>query len=165
MKSVPLRCGMGGIGEQVATVPGVCPLAARAGAVQVPSWRLLTTVIRRILLVEDEPGVRQAIRTLLERAGFSVAVATDGAEAWELLSRGPRPVAILVDLYTPRMSGHDLVARVRRTPRLALVPIIAMSGGSHASGTRPSAEAFLEKPFSPEQLELALRRVGAADEP
>ena len=117
-------------------------------------------LIRRALLVEDDPGMQDAIRALLERAGFHVAVARDGAEAWELLGRGPRPSALLVDLYTPRMTGHDLVARVRRTPRLASVPIIAMSGES-ARRTRPAAEAFLEKPFSREQLEWALARVGA----
>jgi CheY-like chemotaxis protein len=117
-------------------------------------------LIRRALLVEDDPGMQDAIRALLERAGFHVAVARDGAEAWELLGRGPRPSALLVDLYTPRMTGHDLVARVRRTPRLASVPIIAMSG-EPARRTRPAAEAFLEKPFSREQLEWALERVGA----
>jgi len=118
------------------------------------------TIIRSILLVEDDAGMRAAIRALLERAGFRVSDARDGAEAWELLSRGPRPSAILADLYTPRMSGHDLVARVRRTPRLAAIPIIAMSG-ERAGRDRPAAEAFLEKPFSREQLEWALDRVGA----
>jgi CheY-like chemotaxis protein len=118
------------------------------------------TLVRRVLLVEDDPGMREAIRALLERAGFHVAAARDGAEAWELLSRGPRPAAILADLYTPRMTGHDLVARIRRTPRLAAVPIIAMSGAP-ADRARPAAEAFLEKPFSREQLEWALARVGA----
>jgi CheY-like chemotaxis protein len=117
-------------------------------------------LVRRVLLVEDDPGMREAIRALLERAGFHVALARDGAEAWELLGRGPRPTAILADLYTPRMTGHDLVARVRRTPRLAAVPIIAMSG-ARADRARPAAEAFLEKPFSREQLEWALARVGA----
>jgi CheY-like chemotaxis protein len=112
------------------------------------------------MLVEDDPGMRDAIRALLERAGFHVCLARDGAEAWDLLARGPRPVAILADLYTPRMTGHDLVARVRRTPRLATVPIIAMSGAP-ADRARPAAEAFLEKPFSREQLEWALARVGA----
>ncbi len=105
--------------------------------------------------------MRDAIRALLERAGFHVAVARDGAEGWELLSRGPRPVAVLADLYTPRMTGHDLVARIRRTPRLAAIPVIAMSG-ERADRARPAAEAFLEKPFSREQLEWALARVGAA---
>ncbi|WP_248361094.1 response regulator [Anaeromyxobacter oryzae] len=119
------------------------------------------TLIRRVLLVEDDPGMRDAIRALLVRVGFQVAVATDSAEAWELLGRGPRPAAILVDLYTPRMTGHDLVARVRRTPRLAQVPIIAMSG-ERATRDRPAAEAFLEKPFSREQLEWALHEVGAS---
>jgi CheY-like chemotaxis protein len=117
------------------------------------------TLIRRVLLVEDDPAMRGAIRELLEHVGYQVAAAADGAEAWELLSRGPRPAAILVDLYTPRMTGHDLVARVRRTPRLSAVPIIVMSG-ERASRDRPAAEAFLEKPFSREQLEWALREVG-----
>lgn len=75
-------------------------------------------IIRRVLLVEDDPGMREAITSLLGRAGFVVTAARDGAEGWELLARGPRPAALLVDLYTPRMTGHDLVARVRRTPRL-----------------------------------------------
>ena len=117
-------------------------------------------VIRRVLLVEDDAGMRDVIRALLERAGLRVTAAADGAEAWELLGQGPRPAAILVDLYTPRMTGHDLVARIRRTPRLAAVPIIAMSG-ERAERGRPVAEAFLEKPFSREQLEWALERVGA----
>lgn len=117
-------------------------------------------IIRRILLVEDDPGSREAIRTLLEASGFAVTVACDGAEAWELLARGPRPIAVLADLYTPRMTGHDLVARIRRTPRLARVPVIAMSGAGLAE-VRPRAEAFLEKPFSREELEGALRSVGA----
>jgi len=119
------------------------------------------TVIRRILLVEDDEGMRDAIRTLLERAGFHVAAAHDGAEAWEILSRGPRPAAILADLYTPRMTGHDLVARIRRTPRLAAIPVIAMSGQRATRDRPPATEAFLEKPFSREQLEWALERVGA----
>ena len=123
---------------------------------------MLGTLIRRVLLVEDDPGMRDAIRTLLEHVGFQVASASDGAEAWDLLSRGPRPAAILVDLYTPRMTGHDLVARVMRTPRLSAVPIIAMSG-ERASRDRPVAVAFLEKPFSREQLEWALERAGLGD--
>jgi two-component system, chemotaxis family, chemotaxis protein CheY len=125
---------------------------------------MLGTLIRRVLLVEDDPGMRDAIRALLERVGYQVAAVNDGAEAWELLARGPRPAVILVDLYTPRMTGHDLVARVRRTPRLAAVPIIAMSG-ERASRDRPAAEAFLEKPFSREQLEWALERAGLGEAP
>jgi CheY-like chemotaxis protein len=116
-------------------------------------------IIRRVLLVEDDAGMREAIRALLSRAGFQVVSAADGVQAWELLGRGPRFAAILVDLYTPRMTGHDLVARVRRTPRFREVPIIAMSGD--ARGDVPAAQAFLEKPFSREQLEQVLADVGA----
>src|SRR5512140_2778726 len=96
------------------------------------------SLIRRVLLVEDDPGMRDAIRALLEHVGFHVSPASDGAEAWALLSRGPRPAAILVDLYTPRMTGHDLVARVMRTARFAPVPIIAMSA-ERANLDRPTA--------------------------
>ncbi len=117
-------------------------------------------IIRRVLLVEDDPGMREAIRVLLARVGYQVAAASDGVQAWEMLGRGPRFAAILVDLYTPRMTGHDLVARVRRTPRLDGVPIIAMSAERRRDV--PAAQAFLEKPFSREQLVSALERVGAA---
>ncbi len=117
------------------------------------------TVIRRILVVEDDPGARQTLNAVLVRIGYQVVVAADGAEAWEILGRGPRFAAILVDLYTPRMTGHDLVARVRRSPRLRGVPIIAMSG--ERARSLPDAQAFLEKPFSREQLERALASVGA----
>ncbi len=117
------------------------------------------TIIRRILLVEDDPGVREALRLLLVRVGFQVVAATNGVDAWELLGRGPRFAAILVDLCTPRMTGNDLVARVRRTPRLSEVPIIAMSG--ERGPDVPAAHAFLEKPFSREQLVDALDSVGA----
>src|SRR5512147_1799078 len=117
------------------------------------------TVIRRILLVDDDPAVREALRALLVRVGFQVVVASNGVEAWELLGRGPRFAAILVDLYTPRMTGNDLVARVRRMPRLSEVPIIAMSG--ERGPDVPAAQAFLEKPFSRQQLVDALARVGA----
>ena len=120
---------------------------------------MATNLIRRVLLVEDDPGVRDAIRGLLVRFGFLVTAAADGAEAWSLLGRGPRFAAILVDLRTPRMTGNDLVARVRRTPRLRAVPIIAMSAASGPD--RPATEAFLEKPFSREELEAALARVVA----
>ena len=117
-------------------------------------------IIRRVLLVEDDPGMREAIRALLARVGYQVAAVSDGVQAWEMLGRGPRFAAILVDLYTPRMTGHDLVARVRRTPRLSGVPIIAMSAERRRDV--PAAQAFLEKPFSREQLVSALERVGAA---
>jgi len=119
-----------------------------------------TNLIRRILLVEDDVAVRDAIGALLVRSGFQVTAASDGVEAWGLLGRGPRYAAIMVDLYTPRMTGHDLVARVRRTPRLCAVPIIAMSA-DHGPD-RPASEAFLEKPFTREELEAVLERVIAA---
>ncbi len=104
--------------------------------------------------------MREMLHALLGYAGFRVAPASNGVEAWELLGRGPRFSAILVDLHTPRMTGNDLVARVRRTPRLRQVPIIAMSG--ERGPDVPAAQVFLEKPFSREQLVEALVSVGAS---
>ncbi len=116
-------------------------------------------IIRRVLVVEDDPELREAVRALLARAGYRVSVAADGVTAWDLIVRGPRFAVVVLDLYTPRMTGHDLVARVRRTPRLREVPIIAMSGD--ARGDVPAAQAFLAKPFSSEELHRALADVGA----
>ena len=106
--------------------------------------------------------MRETLRALLGCVGFQVALASNGVEAWELLRRGPRFAAILVDLHTPRMTGNDLVARVRRVARLAEVPIIGMSG-QHGPDV-PATQAFLQKPFSLEQLVQALASAGVRTE-
>ncbi len=97
-----------------------------------------------LLVVEDEPTIRQLFATLLSSAGFSVAQAQDGFAALEEVRR-KRPALILSDLNMPRMTGFELLSVIRR--RFPSIHVIAMSG-AFAGDSVPAgvaADAFYEK--------------------
>lgn len=97
-----------------------------------------------LLVVEDEPTIRELFATLLTSAGYSVAQAQDGFEALEQVSR-QRPALILSDLNMPRMSGFELLSVVRR--RFPSIHVIAMSGAFIGDDVPHgvAADAFYEK--------------------
>jgi len=97
-----------------------------------------------LLVVEDEPTIRQLFAALLTAAGYSVAEAVDGFAALEEVRR-KRPALILSDLNMPRMTGFELLSVVRR--RFPSIRVIAMSG-AFAGDSVPdgvSADAYYEK--------------------
>lgn len=97
-----------------------------------------------LLVVEDEPTIRQLFAALLTAAGYSVAEAVDGFAALEEIRR-KRPALILSDLNMPRMTGFELLSVIRR--RFPAIRVIAMSG-AFAGDAVPegvSADAFYEK--------------------
>jgi CheY-like chemotaxis protein len=97
-----------------------------------------------LLVVEDEPIIRQLFATLLTAAGYSVAEAKDGFAALEEVRR-QRPALILSDLNMPRMTGFELLSIVRR--RFPSIRVIAMSGAFSGDNVPDgvSADAFYEK--------------------
>ena len=99
---------------------------------------------KHLLVVEDEPTIRQLFAALLTSAGFSVAQAQDGFEALEEVRR-KRPALILSDLNMPRMSGFELLSVVRR--RFPAIHVIAMSGAFIGDSVPDgvAADAFYEK--------------------
>ncbi len=113
-----------------------------------------------VLLVEDEPMVRQVAERALTRHGYTVITATNGEEALEVLSRG-EPIELLVsDVVMPLMDGPTMVREARKTrPKL---PILFMSGYAEEQ-LRKSIDidnvAFLPKPFSVQELAEAARKV------
>lgn len=91
----------------------------------------------RILIVDDQPQIRDNCREALEDAGHTVMVAADGQEGLEVYKREPADLVIL-DLYMPKLDGLATIQALRATtPRL---PIIAMSGG----GAFGQAKSFLD---------------------
>ncbi len=99
----------------------------------------------RILLVDDEPLIRETMSFLLVAQGYEVATATDGFEA--LLQLQVKPSDLLIsDLNMPRMSGFELLSIVRQ--QFPELPVIAISGAYESSGEIPSgvmANAFYSK--------------------
>jgi PAS domain S-box-containing protein len=117
---------------------------------------------RRILVVEDEPGVRDIVVRILTKAGFQVRAASDPQEALKLCAEEDLQVeALLTDVIMPGMSGTQLAAEMRRTrPKL---PVLFMSG--YTSGPAPGGQELpadaplLHKPFQTEHLLSALNQL------
>jgi DNA-binding response OmpR family regulator len=110
---------------------------------------------RTILLVEDHPPEREAIRRVLIGQDFRVEATTDYHGAVTLLS-GSVPNLVCLDLTLPRESGFELCEHIRSDTRLRFVPILVMSERSSpedmAHAEYVGANAFLKKPFTREKL-------------
>jgi len=120
---------------------------------------------RRILVVEDEPLVRIVAVDSLTALGFEVEEAATAAEAREKLAReGPGFDAALIDVGLPDIRGDALVPEVRaRYPELRIVVATGYAEADLAGWfASDSQTGFLEKPYGPERLSAALRRVGIA---
>jgi two-component system, OmpR family, phosphate regulon sensor histidine kinase PhoR len=113
----------------------------------------------RILVVDDELGVREGCRKILASEGYDVVTAGDGKAGLEqFLERGPFSV-LLVDLQMPRMSGLELMREVRsRDPDILPIIITAHATIDTAmEGTRQGAYSYIPKPFTPDELLLVLK--------
>jgi CheY-like chemotaxis protein len=106
---------------------------------------------RRILIVEDDPDIRDALAEAMAEDGAEVIVAADGIDALERLQSGPRPSVILLDLRLPRLGGAEFLRQLRADPRFELVPVITMTAGS---GQAESSDvvARLHKPIDIDDL-------------
>ena len=119
--------------------------------------------MRRILIVDDEPSVRDVMATLLSDAGYSVQTAADGHIALEIIDLAP-PDLIITDVMMPHLGGWALLDRIHEgNPGL---PVIVMSAGDWIRRRRttpiPDHAVFLGKPFAVEELlELVVRLTGS----
>ncbi len=113
----------------------------------------------RVLLVEDQPELRELIRGLLEGA-FEMSVAADGAEGLERIL-AERPDLVISDVMMPRTSGVELCAAVKADPRLRATPVVLLTAksGSEAvlEGYASGADDFVTKPFHPRVLVARVR--------
>ena len=122
---------------------------------------------RRILVAEDSPTMREVARALLERAGFAVDVASNGAEAVSCATAG-RYALILMDINMPRLDGVEAALLIRALGDPAdAVPILAMTAEQGQDRLEDILEAgmngYLSKPFGRAQLLQAIAPwVGAA---
>ena len=103
-----------------------------------------------VLIVDDEPSVREFLAFVLEDEGFEVATACDGCEALKKVEQKP-PDLIVTDLMMPQMDGYDLIDHLRQE-RAPVKAIIAMSAINVARGRQLEADLFLAKPFEVEQV-------------
>jgi two-component system NtrC family sensor kinase len=113
----------------------------------------------RILVVEDDAGVRREATDVLEDAGYRVDQASDGLQALTRLGQSPRPNLILLDLMLPGLDGWQLRAAQLASPTLADIPVLVMSGDDSAQARAINADGYLPKPFEANDLLSAVERV------
>jgi CheY-like chemotaxis protein len=88
----------------------------------------------QVLVIEDNPGIREALAESLEDAGYGVSVAPNGAIAiGELRESNDLPCVILLDLMMPEMDGAQFLQELRRDPRLAAVPVVLITADGNAT--------------------------------
>jgi PAS domain S-box-containing protein len=115
-----------------------------------------------ILVVDDEEAVRSSTRRALERAGYTVVAATDGADALRLFTEHDGAVQLVItDVVMPGLGGRELVGRLKiMSPKL---PVLFVSGyteeGVRKQGVLEPGASYLEKPFTPDKLLRKVREV------
>jgi DNA-binding response OmpR family regulator len=82
-----------------------------------------------VLIVEDDPEVREALRRLLSDEGYEVTTAAEGQEGLERLHASPRPWCVVLDLMLPNMDGFEFRVRQMGDPEVAAIPVIVLSAG------------------------------------
>ncbi len=116
----------------------------------------------RILVVEDEPAVRELMCYTLEQAGMEAFTAASAEEALESL-RDELPDAVLIDWMLPNKSGLALARELRETPRTADLPLIIVTARGEevdrVKGLDQGADDYVVKPFSPRELVARIQAV------
>ena len=106
---------------------------------------------QKILVVDDEPAIRELILAVLEDEGYEVIGAGSAFRALELLPR-ERPDLVLMDIMMPEMDGREALRRMREQPDLARIPVVMMSAAYAPDRIGQRFSAFLSKPFDLDHL-------------
>jgi len=130
---------------------------------------------KTILVVDDEPDVREYLRTVLEDAEFNVVTAGDGEEALEVIQR-ERPDFISLDLIMPKKSGHKLLYELKKNKDLSRIPVLIVTAHARDEMGKESLEdilnssvmsgpgTYLEKPVNPLSYVRSIQRALGLEE-
>ncbi|MFW6172134.1 MAG: response regulator [Elusimicrobiota bacterium] len=110
--------------------------------------------MEKILIIEDNEFNREIAETTLKKQGYDVITAVDGKEGLEKISQ--KPDLILLDLSLPKVSGWEIVKKVREDEEIRTVPILALTAhamvGDREKAMRMGCSAYLSKPCLPSEL-------------
>ena len=125
--------------------------------------------MQKILVVDDDPGIREVVCFALQKAGYVTAVAADGAQALARFA-ADRPALVVLDILMPELDGVEVCRRLRADPQGRATPIVFLSSKDdevdRIVGLEVGGDDYVAKPFSPRELvarvRAILRRTGAA---
>ncbi|MEX2393385.1 MAG: response regulator [Actinomycetota bacterium] len=116
----------------------------------------------RVLVVDDDPQVLKLLRVNFELEGYDVIEAASGQEAIRA-ARTKRPDVIVCDVMMPGMDGFEVLEQLRADPKTADLPVVLCSAKAQRSdvvhGERSGADAYVTKPFDPQDLLDTVERV------
>ena len=114
------------------------------------------TETRHILVADDEAHIGRIIKIKMEQGPFEVSLAFDGQEAMDILQQEERMDLVVLDLMMPRLSGLDVLDRIRSSDKWKHLPCIILTAAGQEDYERDAreggADEFLTKPFSPKKL-------------
>lgn len=114
----------------------------------------------RVLLIEDEPNIAEAIRFILSRDGFEVVVEDDGARALPRVD-DVQPDLVILDLMLPGMSGLEILSSLRANPKTEALRVLMLTakgqGRDREAAERAGVSAFMSKPFSNAEMRAQVR--------
>lgn len=109
----------------------------------------------QLLLVDDEPGLREAVKDYLQESGFTVQVASNAQEGWELLQQ-TTPDLVISDIMMPQVDGYQFLKQMRDDPRFQTLPVVFLTAKGMTTdriqGYQAGVDAYLPKPFDPDEL-------------
>lgn len=115
----------------------------------------------RILIVDDNRMILQALSDHLESIGYETEVAASGADALEIID-AERPDVIIMDIIMPGMSGIDVTRRIRENPETASIPVIAFTSQSNQGNWGDLFDDYLVKPFGYDVVGEMIEKVRTA---
>ncbi|OLP15630.1 DNA-binding response regulator [Leptolyngbya sp. 'hensonii'] len=109
----------------------------------------------QLLLVDDEPGLREAVQAYLEDSGFTVRAASNAHDGWELMQQST-PDLVISDIMMPQVDGYEFLKQLREDPRYKALPVVFLTArgmtADRIQGYNAGVDAYLPKPFDPDEL-------------
>ena len=119
----------------------------------------MTPLTRRVLVVDDQPSMRMLLSEVLQELSCGVETAADGAEGAEIFERDPTYDLVITDLLMPRLSGWELVRRLRAVnPTVPIIVLAGSLGSPDLQRAQHAGVAVLHKPVQLADLQAAIAR-------
>lgn len=117
---------------------------------------------KRVLVAEDEPNIVESLTFLLERAGFDVAVETDGQLALDAIGRAT-PDVLVLDAMLPKVDGYEILRRIRAAEASKGLPVLMLTAKGQKEDRQTAmdcgADLFMTKPFANSEIVSAVQKL------
>jgi DNA-binding response OmpR family regulator len=122
----------------------------------------MNTATKKVLIVEDDPRMRELIAEIIEREGYAVQTAKDGDIGWQLLEKSDQIDLVITDIFMPKKEGVGLIRAIRRQfPHIKIIAITAAVNFDEISATAHDfgANLTIHKPFDVEEFSEKVKQL------